>query len=97
MKVAWTRWALADLDSARDFIAGERPSAARKVIDRIEKAVEAIARHPEVGRPGRIDGTRELFVPGTPFILPYRVTPKRVELLGVIHGSRRWPDRLPPV
>lgn len=89
MKVAWTRRALADLGSAYEFIAEERPEAAVRVIDRIEKAVKAIARHPEIGRSGRIDGTRELVVPGTPFILPYRVTPKTVELLGVIHASRR--------
>lgn len=95
MKVAWTRGALSDLGSAFDFIAEERPTAAVKGIERIEKAVSAIARHPEIGRPGRIDGTRELVVPGTPFILPYRVTPKMVQLLGVIHASRRWPERLP--
>lgn len=94
MKVAWTRAALADLGNAFEFIADERPAAAVKVIDRIKNAVAAISRHPEIGRPGRIDGTRELVVPGTPFILPYRVMHKTVQLLGVIHASRRWPDRL---
>jgi toxin ParE1/3/4 len=95
VKVAWTKSAVADLGSAYNFIAERSPGAAAKVIDRIEKAVAALARHPEIGRHGRVDGTRELIVPGTPFILPYRVTRKSVELLGLIHASRRWPDRLP--
>ena len=94
MKVAWTRLALADLDSAYSYITEERPSAAVRMIERIAGAIRAVARHPEIGRPGRVSGTRELIVSGTPFIIPYRVKAKRVELLAVIHGARRWPDQL---
>ncbi len=94
MKVVWTKLALADLGHAYQHIADERPSAAVSVIGRIEKAVEALSLHPQIGRPGRVEGTRELVVPGTPFVIPYRVSGARVELLAVIHGARRWPDEL---
>ncbi|MFI5362747.1 MAG: type II toxin-antitoxin system RelE/ParE family toxin [Elusimicrobiota bacterium] len=94
MTVVWTRLALADLDSACDYIAEERPGSAATVIDRIEKAIEILRRHPEIGRPGRVAGTRELLVPGTPFMAAYRVNEKRVEVLSLIHGARRWPDEL---
>lgn len=94
MKPAWTRLALADLDNAHDYIAEEDPSAARRMIERIQEAVAALCRHPEIGRPGRVGGTRELVIPGTPFIVAYRIKAKRLEVLAVIHGARRWPDTL---
>ncbi|MBI2789198.1 MAG: type II toxin-antitoxin system RelE/ParE family toxin [Elusimicrobia bacterium] len=94
MKLAWTRLALADLDSAYAYIAEENPSAATRTIERIRKALEAVRRHPEIGRPGRVDGTRELIIPGTPFIVAYRPKSKKIEILSVIHGARRWPDEL---
>ena len=94
MKVAWTRLALNDLDSAYDHISDENPSAAVRTIERIRKALEAVSRHPEIGRSGRVEGTRELIIPGTPFIVAYRAKAKRIEVLSVIHGARRWPDEL---
>lgn len=94
MKVAWTRLALKDLDSAYAYISEENPSAASRTIERIRKALDAVGRHPEIGRPGRVEGTRELIIPGTPFIVAYRVKAKRIEMLSIIHGARRWPDEL---
>lgn len=94
MKVAWTRLALADLDNAYGYIADENPSAAIRIISRIRRALKAVSRHPAIGRPGRVAGTRELIIPGTPFIVAYRVKAKRIELLSVIHGARRWPDEI---
>jgi toxin ParE1/3/4 len=93
VRIAWTRLALADLDSVYDFIAVNNPVAAVATIDRIEYAVQRLLRYPSMGRPGRIGDTRELVVAGTPFIVVYNVTPRRVEILGVIHGARRWPGR----
>lgn len=93
MTVVWTRLALADLDSAHDHIAEERPSAALRMVERIEKSIVTVGRHPEIGRTGRVDGTREMVVPGTPFIIAYRVRAKNLELISIIHGARRWPDQ----
>ena len=92
MKIVWTRLAIEDLNNAYDYIASERPVAAAHIIGLVEKAVTFVAVHPDMGRPGRVEGTRELVVPGTPFIIPYRIKNKRVEVLAMIHGARRWPD-----
>lgn len=94
MKLAWTRLAIADLHRAHDFIAAESPRAASSVIDRIEKSAAMLLRHPLLGRPGRVEGTRELIVVETPFVIPYRVKGDRIQILAVIHGARRWPDLL---
>jgi toxin ParE1/3/4 len=41
---------------------------------------------------GRWPGTRELIIPRTPDILPYRVRGEIVEIVRVFHGARRWPE-----
>lgn len=94
MKVRWTRLALADLDSVYEYIAPDDPSAALRVMERIERAVSVLSRHPEAGSAGRIGGTRELVVSGTPFVVPYRFRRDAIQVLAVIHASRKWPKSL---
>jgi len=91
VKIRWTRLAVEDLSLAYEYVAAENPSAAHAVIARIESAVNVLRAHPEIGRSGRVEGTRELIISGTPFIVAYRIARNRVEILAVIHGARRWP------
>jgi len=88
----YTRQALADLDEARAYIALDSPGAARRVAARIRNAIEELRRFPEIGRPGRVLGTRELVVSGTPFLVAYRVSGNAVSILAILHGARRWPS-----
>jgi toxin ParE1/3/4 len=53
-----------------------------------------LAIHPEIGRPGRIRGTRELVATGTPYIVAYRFVADRLTVLRLLHGARRWPRKL---
>ncbi len=92
MKIVWTRLALSDLNAAYSYIAANNPNAAVDTIDRIEKSVNTLKQYPEMGRPGRIPGTKELVVNRTPFILPYRVQGEQIEILAVIHAARQWPE-----
>jgi toxin ParE1/3/4 len=94
LRLRWTRLALADLDQGYAYIADDQPSAAKRVIQRIEAGAVILLRHPLMGREGRIHGTRELIVTGTPFIIPYRCKEGVIDILAVIHGARRWPDGL---
>jgi hypothetical protein len=43
---------------------------------------------------GRVSGTREWFVSGTPYFIPGRVQGDRVELRRVFHAGRKGPDQL---
>jgi plasmid stabilization system protein ParE len=93
MKIEWTERATLDLRSAYDYWAGVRsPAAAEKVLDIIFSAVEILETYPAAGRRGRVEGTRELVILGTPFLIPYRVQRGAVQLLAVLHGARKWPD-----
>jgi toxin ParE1/3/4 len=93
MKIIWTQLALFDLEEARQYIIANSPSAAIQTIDRIERSLEALQSFPEMGRLGRVSGTRELVIPETPFILPYRIQNDAIEILAVMHGARKWDDR----
>jgi toxin ParE1/3/4 len=81
------------LDDIAEYIAQDRPMAARRMIERIEESVIRLKTHPDLGRPGRFPRTRELIIAGTPFIVPYRIQEDVVEILTVLHAARRWPDR----
>jgi len=92
VKVRWSELAVEHLHSAYEYIAADNPTAAEGILDRIFAAVEALERHPEMGRPGRVEGTRELVVPGTLFIATYRHTKAGIEVLAVMHPARKWPQ-----
>jgi len=94
MKVIWSRRAIAHLAALRQYIARNNPSAARDVAEQILRAVELLQGQPHMGRTGRILRTRELVVPGTPFLIPYRVRGERLELIAVFHGRQKWPEKL---
>jgi toxin ParE1/3/4 len=94
LEIRWLKRALANLDAEAAFIARDRPSAAARVVEAITATVELLAQHPALGRAGRVEGTRELVVPDTPYIIPYRVRGHTVEILRVFHGARKWPKKL---
>ncbi len=93
-RVRWLRQAVANLEAHARYIARDNPAAATRVVLAIERAVAQVADYPGLGKPGRVEGTRELVVSGTPYIVPYRVRGQSVEILRVFHAARKWPDRL---
>ncbi len=91
MRVRWLRAALEELDAEAEYIARDNSRAAARIVRSIATAVDRLARHPAIGRPGRVAGTRELVVPNTSYIIPYRVRGNCVEILRVFHAARKWP------
>jgi toxin ParE1/3/4 len=91
MTVRWTPTALRDLESLHAYISHDNPTAADAAVEKILAGIEAISRHPEIGRGGRVTATRELVVP--PFVIAYRLRRGALEILAIIHGARKWPDR----
>ena len=95
MRVRWLNKALQSLNDEAAYIAQDDPAAARIVVQRVFDTVAILADNPGLGRPGRIYGTRELVVPDTRYIIPYRVRPRlnQIEILRVFHTSRKLPAR----
>jgi toxin ParE1/3/4 len=95
MNILWSPEAIEDLQSLRAHIAQDNASAARKVVLHIMHSIEQLLPYnPQMGRPGRVPGTRELVIPKTPFIVPYRLQQNVIQILRVYHGARRWPESI---
>lgn len=94
MRPRWTPLAAGQLESAYEYVVRDSPTAADETLERILLAVKVLERHPQIGRKGRVPRTREMIVTGTPFVVAYRIKADQVEILAVLHGARRWPERL---
>jgi len=94
MKARFSDRAVRNLTSIWEHIAKDNPAAASRVVGAIVDAAMRLEQFPLSGRAGRIEGTRELVVPGLPYIVPYRVVEDAVLISSVIHTSRKWPKRL---
>jgi addiction module RelE/StbE family toxin len=94
VRLEWSAFAIEDRDAIFDYIEEDSPHAAVVVDDRIRVQVRQLLQFPETGRPGRIEGTRELVISRTPYIAAYRITGDTVRVLRVLHGAQLWPDEM---
>jgi toxin ParE1/3/4 len=91
VKIRWLRTAARNRFEQLDYVAQDNPAAAIRLDEEIERHTDLLAEFPMMGREGRIDGTRELVVGRTPFIVVYRVKKSRIEILRLLHGAQQWP------
>ena len=91
MEIKWTELADHDLQEIETYVTDNTPTRAIKlVLDIIDRA-EILKDHPRFGRTGRLKNTRELVFGKLPYILVYRIKGSTIEILRVIHTSRKWP------
>ncbi|WP_309762883.1 type II toxin-antitoxin system RelE/ParE family toxin [Agrobacterium pusense] len=95
MKLTWTAFALSDRDAIFTYIEADNPAAAILIDERIVAAARRLLDFPASGRVGRIAGTRELVINGTPYVAAYAITDATVRILRVLHGAQEWPEQLP--
>lgn len=92
MIIEWSPRSLRNIRAAHAYIARENPTAAKAVAERIIIQVESLVAHsPLIGRPGRVDGTRELVVTRTPYIVAYSVGADQISVVAVLHHAQNWP------
>jgi toxin ParE1/3/4 len=94
MEIVWFERAVEELLEIQAYIELDDPSAARAVRIKIDETIGLLADQPSLGRAGRVFGTRELVIPGTPYIVAYKVIARRIVIVTVLHGARRWPKQL---
>lgn len=90
MKLLWTELARDDRRAIREYIAQDNPTAAVDLDEKLSVRAGQLTEQPNIGRPGRVTGTRELVV-HRHFIVIYEVVAEEVQILRVLHTSRRWP------
>ena len=88
MSIRWRYSAVSDLAHIRDYITERNPTAADAIVSRVLHSVEILEAFPKYGRPGQVRGTREVVVPGLPYIVVYIDTDTDVDVIAVFHGSQ---------
>jgi toxin ParE1/3/4 len=88
MIVRYKKRALRDVERIHDDIAQFDPSAAKRVIRRIEHSVSRLNVLPLSSRHGVVLGTRLLVVPGLPYVVVHRVRDQVIDIIAVIHTAR---------
>jgi toxin ParE1/3/4 len=89
MRLSWDGRAIADIKAIYAYIAADNPKAAKGVVDRITESIDRLQFMPMSGRRGVKKGTRILVVPSLPYIVVHRVRGETVEIVSVLHTSRR--------
>ncbi len=91
MTLEWTDAAIRHLHAAHSYIREQNATAADEVVGRIVSTVDGLRGFPQIGRPGRVEGTRELVIRQTPFVVAYVVRPSAIRVLAILHGAQQWP------
>jgi plasmid stabilization system protein ParE len=90
MKVIIRESAEADLDQIAEWIAQDSPDAAARMVATIRDRINFLETDElaHMGRPGLVEGTRELLE--YPYIIIYQVHDERREVvvLSIVHGAR---------
>ena len=93
-RLEWSALAMSDRVAIFDYIEADNPQSAVTLDERIRADVETLEKFPESGRPGRVEGTRELVLRRTPYIAAYRLVGNTVRILRILHGAQLWPDEI---
>ncbi len=93
MRLLWTRTASRNLEAIEAYIERDNPLAAAETVLEILRQVEMLNDHLGLGRPGRVESTRELVITGLPYVVAYLVEAERIIVLRVLHAARKWPKK----
>jgi toxin ParE1/3/4 len=90
VKIRLAKPAEQDLEEIEAYISLDNPAAALRTVARVLEAIEYLLQFPNMGRVGRLVDTRELIVSGTPFIVIYQIRRPNIDVLRILHASRKW-------
>lgn len=99
MRVRYTPRARRHLQQIGEFLRSRNPAAARRIGGRVREIVDLLTAFPEMGHPGILTGTREMWVPGTPYLIVYRTEQDEDDwlvILGIYHGAQLRPGQERP-
>jgi len=91
MRIRWTPAAAADLQSISDYLKEHHPQYRQPTMRKLYERIRALKDAPYLGRPGRIEGTREVLFPPLRYVAVYRVTEQSVEIWRIWHTSQDRP------
>ena len=91
MRIRWTPPAAADLQAISDYLQTHHPQYRAPTLRKLYEKIRGLKASPYIGRPGRIQGTRELLFPPLPYIAVYRISGSDIEIWRIYHGAQFRP------
>ena len=88
MVIRWTPLAAADMQSISDYLRDYQPQYRQPTLRKLYDKIRTLKDTPHIGRPGIVEGTRELLFPPMPYIAVYRVNGQTIEVWRVYHGAQ---------
>jgi toxin ParE1/3/4 len=92
--VFWLSEAVQEKDDVVDYIGSHNLLAALAVDEAINRQVGQLADFPYLGKKGRVEGTFELVISSTPYVVSYRLYGREVQILHLFHARRDWPPKI---
>jgi addiction module RelE/StbE family toxin len=90
MKLEWSEASRQDMNALFAYLDARNPQAADKAEVAIFATAEELLVFPKVGRLGRVQGTRELVVTGTPYLLIYAINAETVLIVRALHTAQKF-------
>lgn len=94
MRVNWTKSAINDLEIEANYLSKISPSIEDRFLEHVESSIDLIKEYPELGRIGRVNQTREFILKKFQYILVYLVESSYIDIIRLLHTSRKWPNSL---
>jgi toxin ParE1/3/4 len=91
MRLRWTTAAADDLEGIAEYLFEKSPQNAAQLIRKIYEAPSSLKSYPNLGRPGKKEGTRELVLTPLPYIFVYQVMGDATYILRILHAAQDWP------
>ncbi len=89
----WMPEALQDINNIKKYVVIDNLKASINITKRIIIFTETqLAQFQNIGKVGRVIGTRELIISKTPYFVVYKVKNEFVEILRIYHSAQKWSE-----
>jgi plasmid stabilization system protein ParE len=85
------RGALKTLSDTLTYYEAQQNGLAVRFLRSYDDQIDRLRDMPQIGRAGRVFGTRELIMQDFPFLIVYRVRKEHIQILRLIHQSMKYP------
>lgn len=90
LKIQETKLALANLDEIASYYEQQQSGLGYRFANYYYKQLNALKSMPNIGRSGKVMGTRELVLRKFPYLVVYRVRDEFVQILRIFHQHRKF-------
>lgn len=91
MRITYLSLAVFDLAEIRAYLSGQDAGTTQQAGSKLRDTFNQLGRFANLGKPGRVFGTRELVTPKigkTAYVVVYRVKQDEIQILRVLPGMR---------